>query len=208
MARAFCSVGGGVGSRLQHAIIGVEGGEMQGNVGLELARNPLRQGVKLFVGIVLARNEQRRDLGPDTRFVNEIFERIEHGLERAGAALGVKALGEAFKIDIRRVHAREQALAWLGANEASGDRDVLHAFCATGGRGIEGVFHEDDRIVVRVGDAGASQSLGRARDGLRPASALSRATSRLFEMSQFWQNEHARLQPAVPNDRTAEPGRK
>ena len=29
-----------------------------------------------------------------------------------------------------------------------------------------------------------------------------------FEMSQFWQNLQARLQPAVPNDRTGVPGRK
>jgi hypothetical protein len=29
-----------------------------------------------------------------------------------------------------------------------------------------------------------------------------------FEMSQFWQNLHARLQPAVPNDRMADPGKK
>src|SRR4029453_7837377 len=32
--------------------------------------------------------------------------------------------------------------------------------------------------------------------------------SRGLEMSQFWQNRQARLQPAVPNDRTGEPGRK
>jgi hypothetical protein len=29
-----------------------------------------------------------------------------------------------------------------------------------------------------------------------------------FEMSQFWQNRQARLQPAVPNEKTDEPGRK
>src|SRR5690349_24476345 len=32
--------------------------------------------------------------------------------------------------------------------------------------------------------------------------------SRDLEMSWFWQNRQARLQPAVPNDSTAEPGRK
>jgi hypothetical protein len=32
--------------------------------------------------------------------------------------------------------------------------------------------------------------------------------SRDFEMSQFWQNLQARLQPAVPNESTAVPGRK
>ena len=29
-----------------------------------------------------------------------------------------------------------------------------------------------------------------------------------LEMSQFWQNRQARLQPAVPNENVAEPGRK
>jgi hypothetical protein len=32
--------------------------------------------------------------------------------------------------------------------------------------------------------------------------------SRDFEMCQLWQNRQARLQPAVPNDRTEVPGRK
>src|SRR6476659_6349691 len=34
------------------------------------------------------------------------------------------------------------------------------------------------------------------------------STSFDFEMSQFWQNRHARLQPAVPNESTDDPGRK
>ena len=41
-----------------------------------------------------------------------------------------------------------------------------------------------------------------------PAASHSRSISRDLEMSQFWQNRHARLQPAVPNDNTALPGRK
>jgi hypothetical protein len=32
--------------------------------------------------------------------------------------------------------------------------------------------------------------------------------SRLLEMSQFWQNLQARLQPAVPKESTGVPGRK
>ena len=167
MARAFCSVGGGVGSRLPHVIVGMEGGEMQGNVRSQLAGNPLGQRVELLIGIVLAGNEQRRDLGPDIRFVNEIFERIENGRERAGATLGVEALGEALEIDIRCVHAGEQKLARLRANEAGGDSDVLHAPRAACGRSVERVFHEDDRIVVGVSDTGAAQPFGRARNRLR-----------------------------------------
>ena len=40
------------------------------------------------------------------------------------------------------------------------------------------------------------------------AASASVSISRDLEMSQFWQNRHARLQPAVPNDSTALPGRK
>ena len=40
------------------------------------------------------------------------------------------------------------------------------------------------------------------------ALSISRSMSRDFEMSQFWQNLQARLQPAVPNESTAVPGRK
>ncbi len=36
----------------------------------------------------------------------------------------------------------------------------------------------------------------------------SRLTSRDLLMSQFWQNEQARLHPAVPNESTDVPGRK
>jgi hypothetical protein len=38
------------------------------------------------------------------------------------------------------------------------------------------------------------------------AASASVSISRDFEMSQFWQNLHERLQPAVPNDSTADPG--
>ena len=40
------------------------------------------------------------------------------------------------------------------------------------------------------------------------AESASVSISRDLLMSQFWQNLQARLQPAVPNDSTAEPGRK
>src|SRR5919197_6764254 len=40
------------------------------------------------------------------------------------------------------------------------------------------------------------------------AASASVSSSRDFEMSQFWQNLHARLQPAVPNESTELPGRK
>ncbi len=40
------------------------------------------------------------------------------------------------------------------------------------------------------------------------ASSASVSISLDFEMSQFWQKRQARLHPAVPNEKTDEPGRK
>src|SRR5215472_14955233 len=40
------------------------------------------------------------------------------------------------------------------------------------------------------------------------AASASVSISRDLEMSQFWQNRQPRLQPAVPNDSTDDPGRK
>ena len=52
------------------------------------------------------------------------------------------------------------------------------------------------------------QPLSSATSAMRSgdAASCSRSISRLFEMSQFWQNLHARLQPAVPNENTLLPG--
>jgi len=38
------------------------------------------------------------------------------------------------------------------------------------------------------------------------AASISRSMSRDLEMSQFWQNLQARLQPAVPKERMGVPG--
>ena len=56
-------------------------------------------------------------------------------------------------------------------------------------------------------DRQPSCSAARARVS-GPADDDSVSISRDFEMSQFWQNRQARLQPAVPNDSTGLPGRK
>src|SRR6516162_10238709 len=40
------------------------------------------------------------------------------------------------------------------------------------------------------------------------AESVRRSNSRAFEICQFWQNLQVKLQPAVPKDSTADPGRK
>src|SRR5438128_1020760 len=52
------------------------------------------------------------------------------------------------------------------------------------------------------------RSAAAAAIALGEASSPSVSSSRDFEMSQFWQKRQERLQPAVPKESTAVPGRK
>jgi len=62
----------------------------------------------------------------------------------------------------------------------------------------------------RVANDSTLRLLSRAAVAMVSGSArsLSCPTSRDLEIDQFWQNLHPRLQPAVPNDSTLEPGKK
>src|SRR5690348_2974497 len=59
------------------------------------------------------------------------------------------------------------------------------------------------KATLREPDSTAASAIA-----LGVAWSIKRSMSRDFEMSQFWQNLQARLQPAVPNESTALPGRK
>ena len=65
------------------------------------------------------------------------------------------------------------------------------------------------RAMDTLMDAASPEAIAEAAAISRgDAWSMRRSMSRDFEMSQFWQNLHARLQPAVPKERTDEPGRK
>jgi hypothetical protein len=98
---------------IQHLVVGVEGSEMQGNVGTEPLQNPSREGLDLLFGVIVAWNEKRGDLEPDVGLVLDEFEGLEHGAELPRAELLIETLGERLEIDIGRVHDAEQFRARL-----------------------------------------------------------------------------------------------
>jgi hypothetical protein len=65
---------------------------------------------------------------------------------------------------------------------------------------------QNHRIVVREGDTLAAPRERNLRNPFGDAASISVSISRDLLMSQFWQNLQARLQPAVPNDNTLDPG--
>src|SRR5208282_3529208 len=105
---------------VEHAVIGMKRGEMERDVRPELLDHPLRQLVELAVRVVLAGNQERRQLEPDRRFVLEVLEGLEHRRERARADLAVKSLGEGFEVDVGGVHDPVELGPWFSTHLAGG----------------------------------------------------------------------------------------
>ena len=139
-----------------HLVVGMEGGEMQRHVGPELARDPAALGLDLGVAVVLARDEQRRDLGPHVGLVHQIDERVEDRLQVRTAQLHVELVGEAFEIDVGRVHLRVELAPRIDADVTGSHGDRRDPAGVARIRGIHRVLGEDDRIVVRERDAAAA----------------------------------------------------
>src|SRR6516164_3047393 len=91
--------GGRRAGQIQHLVVRVEGGEMQGHVRSQPCHHPLAQLLYFLRAVIVTRYKQRCDFEPDLRFVLQIFERFEDGAEMAGAQPFVELLGEPFEVD-------------------------------------------------------------------------------------------------------------
>ena len=92
----------------------MERGEVQRHVGAEVLDDPARHRVELVVAVVLAGDEQRRDLDPHVGLVHEVLERVEHVAEVRAADVPVEVLGERLEVDVGGVHVRVELAARLG----------------------------------------------------------------------------------------------
>ena len=126
---------------------------MQRNVGAELAHDPLAHCLDLGRRIVLAGDQQRRDLEPDVGLVLQVNERIQYRLQMRTAELHVELVGEPLEVHVRRVHLGVELASRCGADVAGGDRDRLDAARMAGVSRVHRIFRENHRIVVREGNA-------------------------------------------------------
>src|SRR6266853_1450495 len=147
-----------------HLVVGMESGEVERHVRSELACNPLALGLDLRVGIVLAGNQQRGDLGPDIGLVVEIDERVEHRLQVRAAYLDIELVGEALQVHVGRVHLGVEVATRLDSYVARRHRDRLNAEIVAGIGGIHRVLGENHRVVVGKRDALAAGAPCRLRD--------------------------------------------
>src|SRR6266849_3911603 len=82
------------------------------------------------------------------------------------------------------------------------------AGCNLGCRFCQNWDISKSREVDRLADEATPAAIAAEAAAAGVASSASRSTSRDLEMSQFWQKRQPRLHPAVPKERTLEPGRK
>ena len=120
----------------------------------------------LFVGVVLARYQQRGDLDPDPFFMG-ILDRLKYRFELGTADLFVKCVGKAFDVYIHTVDVGCQQVDRFFCLISTGDIDVLETFFMGELRGVISVLEKDDRLVIGIGDGGAAILLCEFNDALR-----------------------------------------
>ena len=145
------------GGYVAHFPVGVEGGEVDGDVGTQAFDDPLGHGLKFGFGVVFSGDQQGGDFQPGVGFALDVFQRFQHRLQVGAGEFPVEFFVEGFQVDVGGVHVAEELGAGFGGDVAGGDGDRANAFFAAGLGGVDGVFQEDDRVVVGVGDAAAAE---------------------------------------------------
>ncbi len=156
-----CECGGRRGRHIAHLPVRVERGEVDRHVGTEVLEHPLAQLLDLTIRIVLARDQERRQLEPDVGLLLQVDQRVQHGLEVRLRELPVEILGERLEVHVRRIHVPVELAPRLLAHVAGRDGHRLDAALVAGLGHVDGVLVEDHRIVVGEGDAAAAEPLRR-----------------------------------------------
>ena len=138
-----------------------------GTSGPRASTNHARHAFQLFLGVVLAGNEQVGHFQPDVALAREPPQGVLDRGEVRARQFPIKVLREAFEIDVRRVHHLKQRLACQGRDITGGDRHGLHARGTAGLGAIDRILGPDHRVVVGEGHALATQLPGRTGHGFR-----------------------------------------
>ena len=175
-----------------------EAADVPRGLGAELGRDPAGQGPQLAVVVVVARDDEGRDLDPDARRAVGP-QCVEDGGQARAAELAVEGVVERLEVDVGGIEDRPQEVDRLGRGVAVGDEDVeepgrLRLPCR-----VERVLQEDRRLDVRVGDRPRPRG-ERLVDRLGGGSwrvGRSRPRRGAWAISQFWQKTQWNGQPTV-----------
>ena len=132
--------------------IGMEGGEVERNVGAKMGEDPFGE-LAGFGGIVVeGGNDEIGDFEPDMGFVLEPGEHVEDGLEMGEGELAVEIFGEGFEVDVGSVNVVVDVVEGFAGDVAVGDHDGFEAVELGGFADVNDVFAPDGGFVVGEGD--------------------------------------------------------
>jgi len=136
--------------------IGMEGGEVERNVGAEMREDPLGE-LASFVGIVVKRGDDEiGQLKPDSGFIFEPGEHVEDGLQMGESDFAVEIFAEGFEIDVGGVNVVVDVVEGFAGDVAVGDHDGFEAVKLGGFADVNDVFAPDGGFVVGEGDGTAA----------------------------------------------------
>jgi len=140
--------------------------EMQRNIRTQPFHHPTAQLFQFTAGIVVSRNEQGGQFEPDLGFMFEVFQGFQHRSQGSPAGFTVERFGESLEIDVCGIHPVEEftpcLLHQVTRSDGYGTDPLFPAFLSD----VHGIFQENHRVVVGVGDTAAAMGLGRL--GNRP----------------------------------------
>lgn len=152
---------GGLVAKLE---IGMEGGEVEGDVGAEMREDPFGE-LAGFGGIVVERGDNEiGELEPHAGFVFEPGEHVQHGLKMSESDFAVEVFGEGFEVDVGGVNVVVDVVEGFAGDVTVGDHDGFEAVELGGFADVNDVFAPDGGFVVGEGDGIAAVLLGEERN--------------------------------------------
>ena len=159
--------GGWRGRNITHFPVGMEGSEMERYIGAEFFGNPTGEFLDFLRAVILAGDEQGGDFQPATGFVVDVGEDVEDGLQVGDAELVIETVGEGLEINVGSIHHSEKFTRRFRVDVAGGYCHIANAQLAAGEGRVDGVFGEDHRIIVGVGNGIGTVAFGGLGNGLR-----------------------------------------
>ncbi len=128
-------------------------GKVQRHFRAEIFEHPQTHVANFGEGIVQRGNNQVGDFEPGRAALLEQFQSFEHGLQVRETSFTIKILGEAFKIDVRRIHVIINFRQGLGRDVSRGDHHCFQAVLVRDLCDVNGILGPNGWIVIREGDA-------------------------------------------------------
>jgi len=143
--------------------IGMECGEVQGDVGPEMRQDPSGELVRFRWIIVKSGDHEVGDFEPDIGFVLQPSESVENGLQVGEGDFAVEILGEGFQVNIGAIDVVVNVVEGFPGDVPVGDHDGFEAERPGSFADIDDVLAPDGRFVVSERNGGTTVFLGEQR---------------------------------------------